>query len=136
MALWVRQTYDYTRSYLEVDDRVQLLNSRLSVIRDLLDVLNAQVADSNSNRLEWIVVWLITVEIIMGIWSNPLFAGNDDSIDRSLNSLFLPSSLSLTTTVYVHARQHVCNNAGKRLWSALLVPTVILAYKKVNWSVL
>lgn len=35
--------YQYTRSYLEVDDRVSLLNSRLTVIRELLDVLTAQV---------------------------------------------------------------------------------------------
>ena len=38
--------YQYTRSYLEVDDRVSLLNSRLTVIRELLDVLNAQVSAS------------------------------------------------------------------------------------------
>eukprot|EP00596_Hydrurales_sp_CCMP1899_P005621 CAMPEP_0119040468 /NCGR_PEP_ID=MMETSP1177-20130426/10394_1 /TAXON_ID=2985 /ORGANISM="Ochromonas sp, Strain CCMP1899" /LENGTH=406 /DNA_ID=CAMNT_0007005527 /DNA_START=46 /DNA_END=1263 /DNA_ORIENTATION=+ len=49
--------YQYTRAYLEVDDRVALLNSRLAVIRDLLDVLTAQVADSNSTRLEWIIIW-------------------------------------------------------------------------------
>jgi uncharacterized Rmd1/YagE family protein len=67
--------YQFTRAYLEVDDRVALLNSRLAVIRDLLDVLTAQVADSNSTRLEWIIIWLISVEIIMGIASNPLFAG-------------------------------------------------------------
>jgi len=67
--------YHYTRSYLEVDDRVTLLNSRLAVIRELLDVLNAQVADSNSTRLEWIIIWLISVEIVMGIMSNPMFMG-------------------------------------------------------------
>jgi uncharacterized Rmd1/YagE family protein len=89
--------YQYTRSYLEVDDRVDLLNTRLGVIRDLLDVLTAQVADSNSTRLEWIVIWLISVEIVMGIMSNPLFA-------------------------------------GKRVLSALLVPTGIYAYKKIDWS--
>jgi hypothetical protein len=38
-----QNTYQYTRAYLEVDNRVSLLNSRLAVIRDLLDVLAAQV---------------------------------------------------------------------------------------------
>jgi uncharacterized Rmd1/YagE family protein len=80
--------YQYTRSYLEVDARVNLLNSRLSVIRDLLDVLNAQVADSNSTRLEWIIIWLISVEIIMGIFSNPLFTGK-----RVLSSLLVPAGI-------------------------------------------
>ena len=69
----------------------------MSVIRDLLDVLTAQVANSNSARLEWIVIWLISVEIIMGIMSNPVFA-------------------------------------GKRVFTALLVPTAVLAYKKIDWS--
>ena len=77
--------YQYTRSYLEVDERVALLNSRLAVIRDLLDVLTGQVADSNSTRLEWIVIWLISVEIVMGIASNPLFAGK-----RVLVSMLVP----------------------------------------------
>ena len=80
--------YEYTRSYLEVDERVALLNSRLSVIRDLLDVLNSQVADSNSTRLEWIIIWLISVEIVMGIMSNPLFTGR-----RVLTSLLVPSAI-------------------------------------------
>lgn len=48
-----KPAYDYIRAYLEVDDRVALLNSRLGVIRELLDVLNAQIADNNSERLEW-----------------------------------------------------------------------------------
>jgi uncharacterized Rmd1/YagE family protein len=83
------------RSYLEVEDRVQLLNSRLGVIRELLDVLTAQVADNNSTRLEWIVIWLISVDLLMSIAQNPLFA-------------------------------------GKRIISALCVPTIILGYKNYN----
>lgn len=90
-------TYEYCRSYLEVDDRVQLLNSRLAVIRELLDVLTAQVADNNSTRLEWIIIWLIAIEIVMGIASSPLFV-------------------------------------GKRVVTALLVPTAILLYRKIDWG--
>ena len=67
--------YSYLRSYLEVDDRVDLLNSRLGVMRELLDVLTSQVENSNSSRLEWIIIFLIAVEIVMGILSNPIFAG-------------------------------------------------------------
>ena len=80
--------YQYTRSYLEVDDRVHLLNTRLGVIRDLLDVLTAQVADSNSTRLEWIVIWLISVEIIMGIVTNPMFVGK-----KVLASVLVPTAV-------------------------------------------
>jgi len=80
--------YQYLRNYLEVDDRVSLLNSRLSVIRELLDVLTAQVADNNSARLEWIVIWLISIEIIMGIASSPMFAGR-----RFLTALAVPTAI-------------------------------------------
>jgi len=83
-------TYEYIRSYLEVDDRVDLLNSRLSVIRELLDVLNAQVAHNNSERLEWIVIWLISVEIVLGIFSNPLFTGK-----KLISSLLVPTAIFL-----------------------------------------
>lgn len=83
-------SYQYIRSYLEVDDRVTLLNSRLGVIRELLDVLNAQVAHNNSERLEWIVIWLISVEIILGIFSNPLFVGK-----RFMYSISVPLAILL-----------------------------------------
>ena len=78
--------YEYTRKYLEVDERVSLLNSRVSVIRELLDVLTAQVAENNSGRLEWIVIWLIAIEILLGIASNPLFAGR-----RVMSAVLLPT---------------------------------------------
>jgi len=80
--------YQYLRQYLEVDDRVSLLNNRLGVIRELLDVLTAQVADNNSARLEWIVIWLISVEILIGIASSPLFAGR-----RVLTMLAVPTAI-------------------------------------------
>lgn len=67
--------YQFARKYLEVDTRVGLLNNRLGVIREVLDVLNGQVADNNSTRLEWIVIWLIVFEILMGIVTGPLFVG-------------------------------------------------------------
>jgi hypothetical protein len=73
--------YQYTRAYLEVDSRVTLLNSRLTVIRELLDVLTAQIADSNSTRLEW---------IILGIATSPLFTGK-----RVLTALVLPTAILL-----------------------------------------
>jgi uncharacterized Rmd1/YagE family protein len=82
--------YEFTRSYLEVDDRVALLNSRLAVIRELLGVIEAQLANSNSTRLEWIIIWLISVEIVMGIASNPMFAGK-----RVLSALLVPAAIAL-----------------------------------------
>ena len=89
-----KPAYESLRTYLEVDNRVNLLNNRLGVMRELLDVLTTQVESSNSSRLEWIVIWLIAVEIIMGIVSNPLFAGK-----RLASSLLVPAGVLLYKTL-------------------------------------
>ena len=44
------------------------------------------MAETNSKRLEWIVIWLIAIEIWMGIAENPIFKGK-----RILCSVLLPS---------------------------------------------
>jgi predicted membrane protein len=49
-----------------------------------------QVADSNSTRLEWIIIWLITAEIVMGIAASPMFAGK-----RVATSLLVPTAILL-----------------------------------------
>ena len=100
--------YHYTRSYFEVDDRVSLLNSRLAVIRELLDVLNAQVANSNSTRLEWIIIWLISVEIIMGILSNSYLKVTN----RVFASLLVPAAVSMFA--YTRSSSKAGKKAGMR----------------------
>ena len=46
--------YGAVRSYLEMDQRVGLLNERLDVLGDLLAVLKDQVRTSHGEYLEWI----------------------------------------------------------------------------------
>ena len=67
--------YESLRSYLEVNARVEILNTRLNVIKELLSILTSQVGDRQSTRLEWIIIWLIAIEIVLGIASSPLIAG-------------------------------------------------------------
>ena len=88
-------SYQAMRQYLEVDHRVTLLNSRLSVIRELLDVLNAQVADNNSTRLEWTVIWLIIIEIVMGIVTGPLFGGGQQVVAGAIAGVLIPTAVVL-----------------------------------------
>ena len=54
-------------SYLDVESRVQLVNTRLDLIRELLDVLDTQLENKKSARLEWIVIWLIMAEIVVDV---------------------------------------------------------------------
>lgn len=49
--------YETMMSYLEVDSRVSLLNSKLDILKELVGVLNNQVQQRHGVRLEWIVIW-------------------------------------------------------------------------------
>ncbi|KAG9032870.1 hypothetical protein FRB95_000885 [Tulasnella sp. JGI-2019a] len=59
--------YDAARSYLEIPQRVDLLNARVEVLQDLLGLLKESVSSRHAERLEQIVIALIGVEIILGI---------------------------------------------------------------------
>ena len=59
----------YTRliEYLELGERVEILNSRFSVLQEMLDLLRDHENNAHSARLEWIVIWLIVVELVVGL---------------------------------------------------------------------
>ncbi|KAK6358377.1 hypothetical protein TWF730_007714 [Orbilia blumenaviensis] len=59
--------YQAARSYLEINQRVSLLNQRLDVISDLLQMLKEQLSHSQGERLEWVVIILIAVEILVAL---------------------------------------------------------------------
>ena len=55
--------YRRVNRYLDIDDRVSILNKRLDIVNDLLDSLSTQLEIRNSHRLEIIIIVLITLEI-------------------------------------------------------------------------
>ncbi|KAI0340379.1 DUF155-domain-containing protein [Trametopsis cervina] len=59
--------YDAARSYLEIPQRINLLNTRVEVLQDMLQLLKETVGSRHAERLETIVIWLIVVEIGLGI---------------------------------------------------------------------
>lgn len=59
--------YQAARSYLEIGQRIDLLNARVVVLQDMLTLLKESVNSSHGERLETIVIVLIGVEIILGI---------------------------------------------------------------------
>nr|CCA16505.1 conserved hypothetical protein [Albugo laibachii Nc14] len=54
--------------YLEVRARVKILNMRLDILRDLVDVLNQVLTQQHGATLEWIIIWLLAVEIIISVF--------------------------------------------------------------------
>ncbi|THH19660.1 hypothetical protein EW146_g1567 [Bondarzewia mesenterica] len=59
--------YDAARSYLELPQRINLLNTRVEVLQDMLQLLKESVSSRHSERLEQIVIALIAIEIVLGI---------------------------------------------------------------------
>ena len=57
--------YNMLGSYLEMDGRVEVLNKRLDMLKELLDVLQQQMETAHSSKLEWIVIWLIVIEVVV-----------------------------------------------------------------------
>ena len=49
--------------YLEMSGRTEVLNKRLDMLRELLDVLQQQMENAHAVKLEWIVIWLIVIEV-------------------------------------------------------------------------
>lgn len=59
--------YKRVCEYLELDTRVEVLNTRFSVLQDMLDMLRDHQNNKHMSRLEWIVIWLIVVEVLVGL---------------------------------------------------------------------
>lgn len=54
--------YNAARSYLEIGQRVELLNARVDVLQDMLKLLKESVNSSHGERLEAIVIFLMCVD--------------------------------------------------------------------------
>lgn len=59
--------YQAARGYLEINQRVSLLNARLEVISDLLQMLKEQLSQMHGEYLEIIVIVLIAAEVLVAL---------------------------------------------------------------------
>ena len=55
--------YAMTRSYLDLNKRVEILNRRLDVLKELLEILQDQLNTQHAHHLEWLGIWLILLEL-------------------------------------------------------------------------
>jgi len=64
---WAEDRYEpvfkQMTAYLEIDSRVTVLNTRVDMLRDLLEVLQGQQENAHGTNLEMIVIWLIVAEV-------------------------------------------------------------------------
>ena len=59
--------YSAARTYLEISQRVELLNQRVTVLSDLLEMLKEHLNSAHGETLEWIIIILIAIEILIGL---------------------------------------------------------------------
>lgn len=59
--------YETCRKYLEIKSRSDILNKRLDVIHGILEILSENITTSNSERLEMVMIAMISVNVIIGI---------------------------------------------------------------------
>lgn len=60
--------YESVIKYLDIKPRVEVLNKKVEVTQELLDVLADEQKHRYSSFLEWIIIILIGFEIIMGLY--------------------------------------------------------------------
>ncbi|KAJ1551191.1 hypothetical protein HK405_014989 [Cladochytrium tenue] len=59
--------YNAIRDYLEISQRVKLLNSRAEVVSDTLDMLTEHLNGSEMTFITWIIIALIVVSCIIAV---------------------------------------------------------------------
>ncbi len=59
--------YKLTAHYLDRERRVNVLNQRLTVLKELFDMLNDQYNHKQSAHLEWTIIWLIVIEVLLAV---------------------------------------------------------------------
>mmetsp|Transcript_19426 Transcript_19426/g.32944 ORF Transcript_19426/g.32944 Transcript_19426/m.32944 type:complete len:265 (+) Transcript_19426:207-1001(+) len=64
----VEPLYQLCTEYMEMVPRIEVLNRRLDLLRQLLHVLQQQHENAHASKLEWIVIWLIVLSCILEGW--------------------------------------------------------------------
>ena len=57
----LRALYDAVREYMEISQRVTVLNEKLAVASDLLELIRSHLNDNAMDRITWIIIWYVPV---------------------------------------------------------------------------
>lgn len=57
--------YKMASVYLDINTRVEVLNHRLDVLHELLEMLGNELNHQHSSRLEWTIILLIVIEVVL-----------------------------------------------------------------------
>lgn len=57
--------YSAVREYLEIDQRILVINERCKVFLDFIDIIADSIAEFNMSRITWIIIILIVLSLIV-----------------------------------------------------------------------
>jgi uncharacterized Rmd1/YagE family protein len=71
---WRRPRYEpyylMASEYLDISTRMDILNRRLDVIHELYEILSNELNHRHSSRLEWIIIGLISFEVVIVLFKD------------------------------------------------------------------
>ena len=60
--------YTAVREYLEIDQRVQVLNDRCKVFLEFLDIVTDSMNEKNTNRITWMIILIIFISLTVSVF--------------------------------------------------------------------
>ncbi len=67
-ALGLESYFTQVGRALDINVRIKTLNERMDYASEIAGVLREQLSGQHGTRLEWIIIVLITVEVVFGCW--------------------------------------------------------------------
>jgi uncharacterized Rmd1/YagE family protein len=64
---WLKPFYLVTKEAFQVSERVETLDAKLDTANEILSMISDQFNQRHGSRLEWIVIWLVMVEVVIGV---------------------------------------------------------------------
>ncbi|CAH2355590.1 sporulation protein Rmd8p [[Candida] railenensis] len=60
--------YTAVREYLEIDQRVQVLNDRCKVFLEFSDIVTDSMNEKNTNRITWMIIFIIFISLTVSVF--------------------------------------------------------------------
>jgi uncharacterized Rmd1/YagE family protein len=64
--------YILIANYLDLSNRLEVLNQRLGIVHELFEMLGNELNHQHSSRLEWTIICLIIIEVLLSIFRDLL----------------------------------------------------------------
>lgn len=64
---YLKPIFQATKECFEITERVRALDTKLDADNEILSMITEQFNQRHGARLEWIVIWLVLVEVIIGV---------------------------------------------------------------------